>query len=49
MDRTDCCMGGRCPCGSVELAWLRIVSLILLQRRVDEVRVRANYGIGIRR
>ena len=51
MDRTDCNMGGRCACGSVELAWVRIGFVVadLAKRRVVEVRVRANYSIGIRR
>ena len=38
-------------CGSVELAWVRIGFVVadLAKRRVDEVRVRANYSNGIRR
>ena len=48
---TDCYIGGRCSCRSVELIWVGIgfVATDLAKRRVDEVRVRANYSIGIRR
>ena len=48
---TDCYIGGRCSCRSVELKWVGIgfVATDLAKRRVDEVRVRANYSIGIRR
>ena len=43
-------MVGRCSCGSVELTRVRIwfVAADLSKRRVDEVRVRANFSIGIR-
>ena len=51
MVRTDCYMGGRCSCGSVELTWVGTgyVSTDLAKRRVDEVKLKANYSIGIRR
>ena len=44
-------MDVRCLCGSVELTWVRIgfVAADLAKPQVDEVRVRANYSIGIRR
>ena len=51
MVRTDYYVGGRCSCRSVKLTWVGIefVATDLAKRRVDEVRVRANYSIGIRR
>ena len=51
MVRTDCYVGGRCLCRSVELTLVGIgfVATDLAKRLVDEVRVRANYNIGIRR
>ena len=51
MVRTDCYMGGRCSCGSMLLTRVRIgfVATDLTNRRVDEVRVTANYSTGIRR
>ena len=47
---TDCYIGGRCSCGSVEFTRVRIwfVAADLAKRRMDEVRVRANYSFGIR-
>ena len=41
-------MGGRCSCRSVEFTWVGIgfVATDLAKRRVDEVRVIANYSIG---
>ena len=46
---TDCYISGRCVCGSVELTRVRIlfVAADLAKPGVDEVRVRANYSIGI--
>ena len=51
MVRTDCYMGGRFSCGSMELTWIRIefVATDLTKRRVDKVRVTANYSTVIRR
>ena len=44
---TDCYIGGRCLCRSVELKWVGtgFVATDLAKRRVDEVRMRPNYSI----
>ena len=43
-------MGGRCSCGSVELTWVRIGFVAAdLAKHLDEVKLKANYSIGIRR
>ena len=51
MVRTDCYIGERCSCRSAELTWVGFgfVATDYATCRVDELRVRANYSIGIRR
>ena len=48
---TNCYIGGRCSCRFVELKWggIWFVATDLAKCRVDEVRVRDNYSIGIRK